>query len=80
MKLIATALSLAVFASLGFFLSISTPTTPAGAADLKVCGSPDVQFLGFSDALNKQSTGGIPHTRAVRHHLRPSARHLLRGR
>ena len=38
------------------------PRTAARAADLKVCGSPDVQFLGFSDALNKQSTGGMPHT------------------
>lgn len=38
------------------------PHSAARAADLKVCGSSDVQFLGFSDVLNKQSTGGIAHT------------------
>src|SRR5688572_14212143 len=38
------------------------PRPVARAADLKVCGSSDVQFLGFSDALNKTSLGGFPLT------------------
>src|SRR5215213_4868934 len=36
------------------------PRPVARAADLKVCGSSDVQFLGFSDALNKKSVDGFP--------------------
>jgi hypothetical protein len=38
------------------------PRGDATAADLNVCGSSDVQFLGFSDALNKLTVGGIATT------------------
>ena len=38
------------------------PRPVVRAADLKVCGTSDVQFLGYSDVLNKQSHGGLPLT------------------
>jgi hypothetical protein len=45
------------------FASVSLlPRPVARAADLKVCGTSDVQFLGYSDVLNKASFGGFPLT------------------
>ena len=46
-----------------FALSLVLGPRPAlQAADFMTCGSADIQFLGFSDALNKTSFGGLPVT------------------